>query len=57
MRTDKAIAHLANAYLVIEGIRAESNNLDIQIAASMALVNISEAQQKAFEIKAILESE
>ena len=52
----QAIAHLAESYLAISEVRAESDNHDIQLAASATLVNISEAQQKAFEIKDILET-
>jgi len=55
--SQRAIEHLANAYLAINEIRAESDNHDIQLASSVALVSISEAQKQAFEIRAILETE
>lgn len=50
-----AISHLAESYLLIGGIRAESEDNNIQLSASIALVSISQAQEKAFEIKAKLE--
>lgn len=53
----KAISHLADAYLLISGVREVSVDTSIQIGASVALVHISQAQEKAFEIKAALEVE
>lgn len=58
MRLDEineAISHLANAYLLINGVRADSMSHNIMLRASMALVHISQAQDQAFQMKVELE--
>lgn len=60
MRIDEineAISHLANAHLLINGVRAESMSNSIMLKASVALVFISQAQDQAFQIIVELQEE
>ena len=50
-----ALAGLAKAYLLIDGIRADSGDIEIQLLTSRTLVSITEAQEGVFGIKMLLE--
>lgn len=52
---NEAISHLANAHLLINGVRAESMSHNIMLKASMALVYITQAQDQAFQIRVEIE--